>query len=355
MCVMGLTGALNQLSGTWAAISALTSVCMVFLAYFATITYMTVPDVRNYTLQDAERLLHNRGYIPVVFGLYPDDPSSAKVHDQDKIGFAIFRDVELVLVSGVKKQIEQQDPHIIDRGDINDHLIANYPLDNSSLDRSQTNPPMRLQNTEFREDSLYLNGKYQYDDEGGYVAIAELNRFNYNEFTFSLDFYSCEFTDQSTDDIRNLRTNILTGGISYRWFAIGWNNGLLELTFNNQRWRRSTPSLTLRSQEWYRVILSLNLLAPLKQAIVMLGKPESTPSDWKWKDINLEDSFLLNVVSDNVGSRDKSVTFTNYSNGNTFYGLVRNLQVYRRALSPDQMRSLNYEFPRVQDPDTLCR
>ena len=240
---------LNELSGIWAAISALTSVATVFLAYFAAINYMTIPDVRGYKLQRAEGLLHDRGFIPKVFGKYPDDQSSAVVHDQDRLGFSLSRGVELTLAAGSSKQSTAEELPRTENGDFEDHLIAHYQLNDSPLDNSRISQPMDLRNTEFRMKSLYLNGHYQHDMENGYVAIAKLRNFNYSSFTMSVDFFACEFSDHITDDFEQERTNILTGGTSYRWFAIRWNNGFLELTLNNQEFRHTYSTLTLEISE----------------------------------------------------------------------------------------------------------
>jgi len=49
--------------------------------------------------------------------------------------------------------------------------------------------------------------------------------------------------------------------------------------------------------------------------------------------LNLDNNFTLQILGSTAIETDKEFTFTNYSNGNVFYGYADNLKVYNKALS----------------------
>ncbi len=209
-----------------------------------------------------------------------------------------------------------------------DGLVAYYPFNGDANDSSGISEVMGLNNTEFVDNTLYLNGEYVYDTNG-YRAIANISGFDYRAFSVSLDFYSMDFS----------KPNILTGGTSYRWFGLRYNNGNLQLTLNNQRYVHTFTNTSLEANNWHNVVCSFDL--ENKKIITMLDG-EVLP------EILLDSDFQLNIIGSGSEDFDKKFTFTNYSNGSVFYGYVDNLMIYNRALSEAEIQALYNYTP---DPD----
>ena len=66
--------------------------------------------------------------------------------------------------------------------------MAHFRFDGDGKDAHAGNRPFVLKNTEFREDALYLNGKYEWGAEkGGYQAVCVTPKLDYNHFTVALN------------------------------------------------------------------------------------------------------------------------------------------------------------------------
>lgn len=209
----------------------------------------------------------------------------------------------------------------------NPELIAFYKFNNQADDSSGISNEFSLKNTKFISNTLYLNGKYEHEkaDEKGYRAVGQLNKFNYSNFTLTLDFFAKDFTPK--------QDTIIVGGTSYRWFSVRWNKGNLELTLNNQR--MTFPyDVKIEKQKWNNIILSFDLNQ--KTIITMLNGLQI-------KTITLPNDFHLDIIGSQAKNRDKNITFTNYSSGKVFYGNVANLRVYGSSMNLSRMRKLYQE------------
>ena len=233
-------------------------------------------------------------------------------------------------------------------------IIAYYRFNNTEsnlADNSNSETNFDLQNARYGEEgtALRLNGKYsgnvedEYIDpnvDKGYRAIAYLgDRFDYNEFTFSLQFNAKEFNQDRTTDPGNAPDTILVGGVLYRWFGIRWNSGHLELTLNNQEYQAPLKNLTLDTDVWHTVICSINLSN--KRILTVLDEHPIIETD-------LPPNFKLDVADSQSEKKDRFLTFTNYSNGGTFDGLVRRLGAFGKSLSREEIESIR-RFYRLED------
>jgi hypothetical protein len=214
-------------------------------------------------------------------------------------------------------------------------LIADYRFDGNGDDSTGYSPTMYLNNVSYVSDHLVLNGIYDLPISicTGYSARGTVPCFNFNAFTVSLDFYPTHWGYSSTC-VQN--TNILTGGTLDRWFRVRTDSsGNLALTLNNDL---SVPyylnhpfaNTPLSLNQWHRVVVSVDI--PNKKIITFLDGT-------KLEDIPLDPNFVLRNSGDNI------ITFTDYSNAQTFQGQVDNLKIFNYALSATEIQQLGLIDP----------
>ncbi len=215
-------------------------------------------------------------------------------------------------------------------------LIADYRFDGNAEDMTGNNLPMTLKNTQFVDNTLYLNGRYEYSNDG-YIATAKINKLSYSHFSVSVDFYSLGQTPENLEKKpEGTQINIITGGTSYRWFGLRYSNvtssnGHLELTLNNGDYVHTFGQVPFEPNKWHSVIVSVDLE----------NRTISTLFDGNQLDnIILDEGFSLRVVGSTSEESDKVITFANYSNGVVFYGYIDNLKVFDRALSVSEMKTV---------------
>ncbi len=337
---------LDRLSGVWGAISAISAICTATIAILS-YSSLQVPDIYEKNLTDARKTLESKGFKLVDLGRtrFVKGVKPGLVVEQSlKAGSLSLINREVLVTISIAKQ---------DTADIDSYLIANYKLDIDSNDSSNTSESIYLKETKFCKNNqdenckdkhaLYLNGRYEYggeDIDDGYVATAHLRQFEYNNFTVALDFYAYDFEGD--------HRTILVGGTSYRWFSIRrGNDGNLELTLNNQD-KIIEPSnggkWKLETDKWYRVICSVNLND--KKVLTMLvfnpyDSDKQAVQEFSSHEHRLADGFKLEVISSPAESTDKNISFTNYSDGSVFHGLVRHLRVYSKPLTNNEMKAIN--------------
>lgn len=238
---------------------------------------------------------------------------------------------------------DESGPGHENRTDLTASLIAHFKLGNNLDDSSGVaGNSVTAKNVQFLGNALYLNGRYEYEDlnSPGYRAIFRLNPdlFEYNNFAVAVDFRA---------DLNGFNT-ILVGGRSYRWLHLGYahRTGSLRLALNNQENDYSeslSEQMKLEPEKWYRLICSVDLDGKSKTILVMLGTLADSARHPAIEEISLPPNFELRAFRDEADIKDKRFTFTNYSYGGTFKGLVRNLRVYRRSLSVDEMKSVYHQ------------
>jgi hypothetical protein len=225
-------------------------------------------------------------------------------------------------------------------GDVCEGLIALYELNGSSLDSTGLNADMELINTTFVDNHLYLNGVYDYGcPDFGYKASATIPEFNFDAFTISLEFNPEQWGLVDHPSCSGDSANIIAGSRFNRWLRLWWSNGDLTLLLNNQGgsndFIHTYSGVDLSEDQWHRVVASID---PTSRNIVVFLDGKNLGS------VSLPADFILFPGTEN------SLTFTDYSTGRTFFGLVDNLMVFDQALSATEIYGL-YQGTDHRDTD----
>ncbi len=216
-------------------------------------------------------------------------------------------------------------------------LIAHYEFNGNANDSMGINGPAVLKNTEFISDSLYLNGVYEYCSKAtGYSALAPIPYSDFDAFSISLDFKPYEWKTFPAGQNCGYTLAILTGGVTGRWIRLkqDFYSGSLALTLNNSPstqggyFEHIFNGTNLEANQWHNVVVSINLIN--KTIITFLDGIQL-------ENLSIPSNFKLNTYSQN------KISFADYSNANTFSGLVDNLKVYDGALRANEIREL-YDF-----------
>lgn len=203
--------------------------------------------------------------------------------------------------------------------------LAHFRFDGNARDAHRGRPGFQLKNTEFHENALYLNGRYEFDREpGGYSAIGKTPKLDYDAYTVAFRFKAQEFGPS--------KTNLITGGTSYRWFGLERSSsGKLLVTFNNGEFRKEIEKSEIDPGQWTRVACSVSV--ERRKVLVRVN-------DGDVATIDLPDDFKVVVTSSKARQTDKVWTFTNRSNGNCFHGLVDELIIYGHAMSAEELKKI---------------
>ena len=208
--------------------------------------------------------------------------------------------------------------------------LAHYRFDGDAKDATNKNGEFSLNNTEFRDNALYLNGIYEKSGaSNGYLASCIIPGLNYEKFSVAMRF--------KADELIRRKNNLITCGRSYRWFGLEQSpNGKLQVTFNNGRFRKEIEGASLEAGKWTVVACSVDVGGRIVN-VALDGKRVAT--------LDLSEDFMLDVVKDSTeqnwkGTGDRDWLFTNYGNGNVFHGLVDELIIYGSALDADELEKI---------------
>lgn len=189
-----------------------------------------------------------------------------------------------------------------------------------------------LKNTEFKDDALYLNGKFGYGGEVAYRAVCKTPALDYSTFTVALRFKAEDFTPYQINKITATKTNLLTGGILYRWFGMNRSQaGNLVVTLNNQAFAYEIKGAALEKGKWTMVACAVDL-PNHKITVCLNGK--------KVAEIAIPKDFKLTIIDAKEKESEKVWSFTNHSNGNVFHGLVDELLIFDRVLPAKEMEKI---------------
>jgi hypothetical protein len=183
-----------------------------------------------------------------------------------------------------------------------------------------------LTNSVITNNSLYLNGIYFTQFGNPSHAVFKPKVFDYRRFTVVVKF----------QPENSYEKTLFAGGTSCRWFVMRTDKqGQVELSFNNLEFRHPVESLAVTNGQWITLALCFDLQS--RRALVYADGRQAD-------EVILPKDFDLAVINDATWREsDKVLTFTDYSNGNTFKGLVAGILIFDRILSADQMRRL---FPK---------
>ncbi len=254
-----------------------------------------------------------------------------------------------------------------------DELLAHYPFDTNGNDSLGKSPPFvvtngdqlragillpaffRITNAPFTNGVLYVDGRYEPSGHlVNYLGTAPIKQLRYESFTISLDFYPLR-TKRGRGNFNaleakldswtggryarwlgfdgNVRStaNILTGGYSYRWLGFNREDGVLNLTLNNQSFVHSFKGAAVKSDCWHNLICSVDLQR--RKVLTMFDGHMLEP-------ISLPPDFKLNVIGSSSEASEREFTFANYSNGSVFFGYAAHLKLLGRALSEPELANL---------------
>lgn len=223
--------------------------------------------------------------------------------------------------------------------------LAHFRFNGDAKDTNEVNPDFELRNTEFKDNALYLNGRYEFAvEKDGYRAICKTSGLDIERFAVALRFKSEEF------DVVG-KSNLFTGGVDiYRWFGLERSQrGNLVVMLNNGLFRKEVKGAALEKGKWTVVACSVDIPAR-KMIAAVNGKKVGViniPKDFKIIDVpkNLQGIDLpqeIEVAVANLKKKDteKEWSFTNYGHGGCFHGLVDELLIYGRALSAEELEKI---------------
>jgi hypothetical protein len=177
-----------------------------------------------------------------------------------------------------------------------------------------------LTNATIRDKALYFDGKYRVP-----AATFWPRAFRYQQFTVVTKLQPGNFTNEIA---------LLVGGTAHRWLALKADyRGQVKLSLNNSDFRQVIERVKVKKGEWITLAVSFDLQT-LKIVVYANGVRVSQ--------ILLPQGFVLAVVNDaKWRDSDKVWTFTDFSSGDTFQGLVAGLLTFDTVLSDDQVMRIS--------------
>jgi hypothetical protein len=203
--------------------------------------------------------------------------------------------------------------------------LAHFRFNGDAKDENKENPEFELKNTQFKDNALFLNGHYEFGSlEDGYRAVCETPKLDYTKFTVVFRFKPEKFDlDQ---------TNLITGGTSSRWFGMNRSAaGNLTITLNNQDFSHEIKDAALEKGKWTTIACGVDV-SNRKIVVYLNGK--------KIASIDLPKDFKLEEIDSDSNASDRYWSFTNYSNGDAFHGLVDELIIFGKMLSTEEFEKI---------------
>jgi hypothetical protein len=203
--------------------------------------------------------------------------------------------------------------------------IARFSFDRDDSDASSGGAQVERINVPIEVGSLVINGLYEHGAarEAAYRAVVDVPQLDYDAFTVVWRFRCAAIMASG-------KWNLLTGGTSYRWMSVSRGTfGRMKIDFNNgDTAAQEIGDTEIEPGRWFQAAVSVDVKR--RRGFVMLDGR-------KVADLQLPPDFALRVVGSEADRTDRALTFTNYSNGNTFAGQVDEIIVFRRALSEREL------------------
>jgi hypothetical protein len=180
-------------------------------------------------------------------------------------------------------------------------LIAYYPLADDALDDTNINGPITLQNAPFQDGGVFCNGSNQ-PATGCQILTPQMNSFDFDSFSISARFKVSGFA----------RMPVFVGGRGWRWIGFYLNqNGTTSLLTNNSNYEACTVSYEVNT--WHTALVTYDGSAGRLYLDGRLG-------------------CTVNYALNN--GNDKNVSTTNFSNAQVFNGIISELKVYKKVITP---------------------
>jgi len=185
---------------------------------------------------------------------------------------------------------------------ISPDLLAYYTLNNTDLDSANIYSSINTGTGFFIEDGIYCDGV-----EYSCIQTPPITALNYQNFSISADF--------RVDEYPQYQMPVFVGGEQWRW--IGFNlypNGNVGLLYKNQELYECPGQYNLNT--WHNALVTYD------------GSNGNL-----YLDNNLICTITFTIVA-NGGDADKNISSSNYSNATALKGFIRNLKVYKMAITP---------------------
>jgi len=203
--------------------------------------------------------------------------------------------------------------------------LGHFRFDGNDKNDGKGEAKFYRQNTEFKDNALYLNGRYELDGQpGGFRALCRTPAIDYETFTVVLRL--------KAEDFSLSKSNLLTGGTSCRWFCLKRSEaGNLVVTLNNHVFSHEIKGATLEEGKW--VVVACAVDVPHRKVLACLNGKIAAK-------IDLPREFDLEVVKSKWKDSDKVWSFADHSNACVFHGLVDEFLIYDRVLRPEELEKI---------------
>ncbi len=206
-------------------------------------------------------------------------------------------------------------------------VIAHFPLRDHGRDAANDGRSMSLTGTRFHAAStaptigaaLFLPSTAH----RAHRALGTVSRLRYGSYTVAVEFHPRELAPKMP---------IVMGGTAYRWFGLGIDrSGKLELTLNNGAFSKVLSDASLATGRWHRIAASVDVVRG-RVIVALDGKLLEV--------VKLPADFVVNVLGTNREVSDRTFTFTNRGFGIGFHGFVRELRIFGRSMSAEELGAL---------------
>ena len=207
-----------------------------------------------------------------------------------------------------------------------------HDIDFDRLNEEQRNyfTPQMLQNGFLKLDGIYPNSREWRDKYGRAKRNAiPISKEAIQNFSVSILCYPRSGAPRGYS--RSYPVFVLSRPM--RYFALALPNRKLAVTLSNGRVIFET-GFEVELNKWHSCQVTFSI--PEKRLEVIF--------DGKVKHFKLSDDFRFNPSKSMRNSSQESFCFTNYSAGRTFYGDIRHIRIYERALNSVELRNMALEI-----------
>ena len=207
-----------------------------------------------------------------------------------------------------------------------------HDIDFGRLNEEQRNyfTPQMLQNGFLKLDGIYPNSREWRDKYGRAKRNAiPISKEAIQNFSVSILFYPRSGAPRGYS--RSYPVFVLSQPM--RYFALALPNRKLAVTLSNGRVIFET-GFEVELNKWHSCQVTFSI--PEKRLEVIF--------DGKVKRFKLSDDFSFNQSKSMRNTSKESFCFTNYASGITFYGDIRHIRIYERALNSVELRNMALEI-----------